>query len=92
MTSHQELTTRAPHENPEKDPEDWVTGDEPMTGPQRSYLATLCQEAGEEFSETLTKAQASEKIDELQRKTGRGAAQGSLGSGALQARDRWQSK
>ena len=93
MASHREsLTTRAPHENPEKDPEDWVTGDEPMTGPQRSYLATLCQEAGEEFSETLTKAQASEKIDELQWKTGRGAAQGSLGSGALQARGRWQSK
>ena len=73
MASHREsLTTRAPHENPEKDPEDWVTGDEPMTGPQRSYLATLCQEAGEEFDDSLTKAEASEKIDELQRKTGRG--------------------
>ena len=58
--------------NPEKDPEDWTTGDEPMTGPQRSYLQTLCQEAGEEFDETLTKAEASKRIDELQRKTGRG--------------------
>ena len=60
------------HPNPEKDPEDWVTGDEPMTGPQMSYLQTLCQEAGEEFDPKLTKAQASERIDELQKKTGRG--------------------
>jgi hypothetical protein len=59
-------------QNPEKDPEDWTTGDEPMTGPQRSYLQTLCREAKEEFDETLTKAQASKKIDELQAKTGRG--------------------
>lgn len=59
--------------NPEKDPEDWVTGDEPMTGPQMSYLRTLSQEAGVEFDDTLTKAQASERIDELQQQTGRGA-------------------
>ncbi len=57
---------------PEKDPEDWVTGDEPMTGAQASYLQTLCQEAGEEFDETLSKADASKRIDELQAKTGRG--------------------
>ncbi len=62
--------------NPEKDPTDWVTGGEPMTGPQASYLQTLCQEAGEEFDETLTKAQASKRIDELQAKTGRGAGEG----------------
>ena len=74
-TTHHPSTTRAPHENPEKDPEDWVTGDEPMTGPQRSYLQTLCQEAEEEFDETLTKAEASKRIDELQRKTGRGEQQ-----------------
>jgi len=67
---------QAPHENPEKDPEDWTTGDEPMTGPQRSYLHTLCQEAGEELDEGLTKAEASKRIDELQRKTGRGTPQG----------------
>jgi len=66
---------RAPHENPEKDPEDWTTGDEPMTGPQRSYLQTLCQEAGEEFDESLSKAEASKRIDELQRTTGRGTPQ-----------------
>jgi hypothetical protein len=43
-----------------------------MTGPQRSYLHTLCQEAGESFDENLTKAEASKRIDELQRRTGRG--------------------
>ena len=58
--------------NPEKDPDEWVTKDEPMTGPQRSYLHTLCREAGEEFDETWTKAEASKKIEELQQKTGRG--------------------
>lgn len=58
--------------NPEKDPDDWVTGDEPMTGPQASYLETLCREAGEEFDASLTKAQASERIDALQARTGRG--------------------
>jgi Protein of unknown function (DUF3072) len=59
--------------NAEKDPEDWTTGDEPMTGPQRSYLHTLAREAGEEVPDDLTKAQASELIDRLQRATGRGA-------------------
>ncbi|MDP9417108.1 MAG: DUF3072 domain-containing protein [Actinomycetota bacterium] len=59
--------------NAEKDPSDWVTGDEPMTGPQESYLNTLAQEAGEEVPDDLTKAEASEKIDELQDKTGRGS-------------------
>jgi hypothetical protein len=58
--------------NPEKDPDDWTTGDEAMTGPQRSYLQTLCREAGEEFDPNLTKAEASKKIDELRQKTGRG--------------------
>ena len=58
--------------NPEKDPGEWVTGDEPMTGPQASYLKTLCQEAGEPFDEGLTKAEASRRIDELQARTGRG--------------------
>jgi len=60
--------------NPEKDPDKWVTKDEPMTGPQRSYLQTLCREAGEEFNQQWTKAEASKKIDELQEKTGRGNA------------------
>ena len=63
---------RAPQENPQKDPAEWVTGDEPMTGPQRSYLNTLAQEAGEQVPENLTKAQASDLIDRLQQQTGRG--------------------
>jgi hypothetical protein len=49
--------------NPEKDPDEWTTGEEPMTGPQRSYLQTLSREAGEEFDPRLTKAAASKKID-----------------------------
>lgn len=58
--------------NPEKDPADWVTGDEPMTGPQESYLSTLGREAGEDVPEDLTKAEASQLIEELQDATGRG--------------------
>ncbi|KPV47753.1 hypothetical protein SE17_41765 [Kouleothrix aurantiaca] len=58
--------------NTVKDPDEWTTGDEPMTGAQRSYLKTLSDEAGEAFDETLTKAEASKRIDELQHKTGRG--------------------
>lgn len=64
----------AEHSNMEKDPGDWVTGDEPMTGAQRSYLKTLCEEAKEDFDETLSKADASRRIDELQQGTGRGAS------------------
>lgn len=62
--------------NPVKDPEEWTTGDEPMTGPQASYLRTLLQEAGksaDDLNESTTKAQASKMIDELQQVTGRGA-------------------
>ncbi|WP_250008978.1 DUF3072 domain-containing protein [Actinoplanes sp. M2I2] len=58
--------------NAEKDPSDWVTGDEPATGAQESYLHTLAGEAKEELPDDLTKAEASQKIDELQQKTGRG--------------------
>jgi hypothetical protein len=56
---------------PEKDPQDWVTGDEPMTGPQKSYLETLAREAGQDVPDDLNKAEASEKIDELQEKSER---------------------
>ena len=58
--------------NTRKDPDQWVTGDEPMTGAQRSYLHTLAEEAGVEVDDDLTKAEASRKIDELQEETGRG--------------------
>lgn len=58
--------------NPDKDPDDWVTGDEPMTGAQASYLATLAQEAGATMPERMTKAEASKMIEALQQRTGRG--------------------
>jgi Protein of unknown function (DUF3072) len=67
-----------PQENPAKDPKDWVTGDEPMTGPQKSYLQTLAREAGPEVDfDDLSKADASRLIDELQEVSGRGASTGS---------------
>lgn len=55
-----------------KDPDEWTTGEEPMTGAQQSYLHTLAAEAGEQVEEDLTKAEASKRIDELREKTGRG--------------------
>jgi hypothetical protein len=67
----------AEQSNMQKDPDQWVTGDEPMTGAQRSYLKTLCEEAKVDFNDKLTKAEASKRIDELQEQTGRG--QGSHG-------------
>jgi len=67
MEHNEQLT-----ENAEKDTTDWVTGDEPMTGPQNSYLQTLAREAGQEVPQDLTKAQASDLIEELQARTGRG--------------------
>jgi len=71
MTDKRTQATAEPG-NMEKDPADWVTGDEPMTGAQRSYLKTLCEEAHIDFDENLTKAEASRRIDELQQRTGRG--------------------
>ena len=58
--------------NLEKDPAEWKTGGEPMTGAQASYLKTLSDQASEPFDDTLTKAQASRRIDELRERTGRG--------------------
>ena len=64
-----------PQENPAKDPEDWVTGDEPMTEPQKSYLQTLAREAGRDVDlDALSKADASKLIDELQVVSGRGGS------------------
>jgi hypothetical protein len=63
-----------PFSNAEKDPDDWTTGDEPMTGAQASYLKTLSEEAHVEFDDQLNKADASKAIDALQAKTGRGAS------------------
>ncbi|HEX8394869.1 MAG TPA: DUF3072 domain-containing protein [Longimicrobium sp.] len=64
---------RAEESNTIKDPDNWVTGDEPMTGAQRSYLHTLAEEAHVEVDDELTKAEASKKIDELREETGRGS-------------------
>ena len=64
----------ADESNTIKDPDNWTTGDEPMTGAQRSYLTTLSEEAKEEVDENLSKAEASKRIDELQQKTGRGTS------------------
>jgi hypothetical protein len=58
--------------NPERDPDEWLTGNEPSTGPQESYLHTLAQEAGEDAPANLSKADASKEIERLQRLTGRG--------------------
>jgi hypothetical protein len=60
------------NDNTVKKPDDWKTGDEPITGAQKSYLHTLASEAKEDVNDDLTKAEASKKIDELQEKTGRG--------------------
>ena len=63
----------SPQEDPAKDPADWTTGDEPMTGPQKSYLQTLAREASRDVElDGLTKADASRLIDELQAASGRG--------------------
>lgn len=71
MTDHPNPKTDT-FSNAEKDPDDWTTGDEPMTGAQASYLKTLSEEAGTDFDDSLTKADASKAIDALQAKTGRG--------------------
>lgn len=70
--THDPKTQPGEHSNAVKDPHDWSTGSESMTGAQASYLKTLCEEAGVEFDPKLSKADASLKIDELQAKTGRG--------------------
>jgi hypothetical protein len=69
MASDQQV----PGDNTQKDPAEWKTGDEPMTGAQASYLKTLSDEAGEPFEDDLSKAEASRRIEELQQRTGRGA-------------------
>ncbi|MHB0959677.1 MAG: DUF3072 domain-containing protein [Pirellulaceae bacterium] len=67
-----ETQDQAAEGNLRKDPDQWTTGDEPMTAAQRSYLHTLAEEAREEVDDNMTKAEASKRIDELQKKTGRG--------------------
>lgn len=69
---NQRVSGQPDHTNTVKDPDEWTTGEEEMTGAQRSYLKTLSDEAGEEMDENLSKAHTAKKIDELQQKTGRG--------------------
>jgi hypothetical protein len=59
-----------PTGNAQKDPDQWVSGDDPMTGAQASYLKTLCEQAGapEVFRDGLTKAEASKLIDQMREK------------------------
>lgn len=72
-SKHNERQSGQPdRSNTVKDPDEWTTGDEEMTGAQRSYLKTLSDEAGEDVEANLSKAEASKKIEELQDKTGRG--------------------
>ena len=69
-TDHNPKTDPAPNSNTVKDPSDWTTGGEPMTGAQASYLKTLTEQTGEAFDESLNKADASKMIDDLRQKTG----------------------
>jgi hypothetical protein len=59
-------------DNSQKNPDDWVSGDDPMTGAQASYLKTLCEQAGasDAFDETPTRAEASKLIDEMREQAG----------------------
>ena len=67
MTDHNPKVAAGLASNLEKDPDDWVSGDEPMTGAQASYLKTLSEEAhhSDAFDEGLSKAEASKRIDAL---------------------------
>jgi len=71
-TIHNPKLEEHPGSNAEKDPDKWVSGDDPITGAQASYLTTLCEEAGiEPPPADLSKAEASKQIDELKAKLGR---------------------
>ena len=72
MSTHPKTPDDTLPSNTEKDPDTWTTGGETMTGAQASYLKTLSEEADEPFDDTLSKAEASKRIDALQAKTGRG--------------------
>ncbi len=70
MSDRDQTNDQAPASDAIKDPAEWTTGDEPMTGAQDSYVHTLARKAGEEVPDEMTKAEASEKIDELREKAG----------------------
>lgn len=70
MTDHNPKTDPAPNSNTVKDPNDWTTGAEPMTGAQASYLKTLSEKTNTPYEEGLSKAEASKRIDSLRAETG----------------------
>ncbi len=70
-TANPAAADRSDGSNLQKDPDSWKTGDEPMTGAQRSYLETLASETNEAVDDTLTKAEASKRIDELRQRSPR---------------------
>lgn len=78
MTEHNPKTAPDPNSNAVKDPDNWTTGDEPMTGAQASYLKTLTEQTDAPFDERLSKAQASKRIDALREEAGlaKGSAKG----------------
>jgi hypothetical protein len=82
------INEQADQSNMRKNPDDWVSGDEPMTGAQKSYLKTLCEEAKQPFDDNLTKAQASKRIDELHRLTRRAETTPAGGDVAAQGSSR----
>ena len=69
-TDHNPKTDPAPNSNTVKNPDDWTTGGEPMTGAQASYLKTLTEQTGAKFNESMNKADASKRIDELRNEAG----------------------
>jgi hypothetical protein len=73
MTDNPKIPDNSAPDNTAKDPDDWVSGDEPMTGAQASYLKTLSEQLHdpEAFADGLTKAEASKRIDALKAKRGR---------------------
>jgi DUF3072 family protein len=71
LMRNQQTTDDTAQPGLQRDPDEWKTGDEPMTDAQRSYLETLCRETGEEFDDSLSKADASKRIDELRQRSPR---------------------
>ena len=88
MSTNNNANERENKSNMIKDPDEWKTGSEEMTGAQRSYLHTLASEAGEEVDDNLTKAEAAKKIEELQHKTGRGLNDNSSDESQTERRDK----
>jgi hypothetical protein len=81
-------TDTGPGSNAAKDPDEWITGDEPMTGAQASYLKTLCEDVGESFDPNLTKAEASKLIDALRERDPRLTGKTAQDNGAARRRSK----